>query len=159
MARSTFQIRFEAKNAKMYTHTPHFRNTWKLQCPKSARCCGAKHISMSKCTHTSRSEHFWRLRCRTSARRCGAKHISNSKCTKHLSVEALLEVDMSKRISKSKCAKHTILGALLEVEMSKKYEKVHAQKCKKLTGTEHFWAFRCRFAWQARAKLQNVKVL
>ena len=37
-------------------------------------------------------------------------------------------------------------------------EKVHAavarsifpsQKCKKLTGTEHFWTFRCAFAWPA----------
>ena len=27
---------------------------WKLRCRKSARCCGAKHISKSKCTkHTS----------------------------------------------------------------------------------------------------------
>ena len=38
-------------------------------------------------------------------------------------------------------------------------EKVHvvvarsifpSQKCKKLRGTEHFWTFRCRFAWQAQ---------
>ena len=91
------------------------------------------------------------------------------------------------------CTKHTILGPLLEVEMSKKctplwreahhhvrttfgscdVEKVHAvvarstfrsQKCKKLTGTEHFWTFRCAFAWQAQGIVhllkseQNVRV-
>ena len=53
-------------------------------------------------------------------------------------------------------------------------EKVHAvvvrstvrsQKCKKLTGTEHFWTFRCRFAWQGQRIVhlvkseQNVRVL
>ena len=37
---------------KMYK-THHSRTTWKLRCPKSARRCGAKHISKSKCTkHT-----------------------------------------------------------------------------------------------------------
>ena len=45
-------------------------------------------------------------------------------------------------------------------------EKVHAvvarstfrsQKCKKLTGLEHFWAFRSRSAWQAQGILHVVK--
>ena len=45
-------------------------------------------------------------------------------------------------------------------------EKVHAvvtrstfrsQKCKKLTGAEHFWTFRCRFAWQAQRIVHLVK--
>ena len=31
---------------------------------KSARRCGAKHISKSKCSNTRRSDHFWRFRCR-----------------------------------------------------------------------------------------------
>ena len=59
---------------------------------KIARCCGAKHISKSKCT-----KHFWKLRCRKSARRCDAKHISKSKRTKHTRVGPLLEVEMSKK--------------------------------------------------------------
>ena len=47
-------------------------------------------------------------------------------------------------------------GTRLEVEMSKKCHAVVArstcpsQKCKKLTGTDHFWRFRCRCAWQAQ---------
>ena len=53
-------------------------------------------------------------------------------------------------------------------------EKVHAvlarskfrsQKCKKAKGTEHFWTFRCRFAWQVQGIVhlvrseQNVRAL
>ena len=39
------------------------------------------------------------------------------------------------------------------------------QKCKKQTGSEHLWTFRCRFAWQAQRiahlveSKQNVRVL
>ena len=91
VARSTFR----SENVQNTSASHHF---WKLRCRKSARRCGAKHISKSKCTkHTSASHHFWKLRCRKSARRCGAKHISKSKCTKHLNLAPLLEVEMSKK--------------------------------------------------------------
>ena len=55
---------------KMYKNTPLSDHFWKLRCRKSARRCGAKHISKSKCTKHTRSGHFWKLRCRKSARRC-----------------------------------------------------------------------------------------
>ena len=43
VARSTFRSKHDK--------THHARSTfWKLRCRKSARCCGAKHISKSKCT-------------------------------------------------------------------------------------------------------------
>ena len=46
MARSTFQ----SQNVQNTSTSKHF---WKLQCRKSARRCGAKHVSNSKCTkHT-----------------------------------------------------------------------------------------------------------
>ena len=32
-----------------------------------------------------------------------------------------------------------------------------SEKCKKLRGTEHFWTFRCRFAWQAQGIVHLVK--
>ena len=32
-----------------------------------------------------------------------------------------------------------------------------SQKCKKLRGTEHFWTFRCCFAWQAQGIVHLVK--
>ena len=47
VARSTFP----SQNVQSTPFSDHF---WKLRCQKSARCCGAKHISKSKCTkHTS----------------------------------------------------------------------------------------------------------
>ena len=76
VARSTFASE-ETKNTSGSEHC------WKLRCRKSARRCGLKHISKSKCTkHTSSPDHFWKLRCRKSARRCGVKHISKSMCYK-----------------------------------------------------------------------------
>ena len=109
VARSTFP----SENVQNTPFSDHF---WKLRCRKSARRCGAKHISKSKCTkhtrfgpllevmmskkciqNTSASDHFWKLRCQKSARRCGAKHISKSKCTKHTRFGPLLEVAMSKK--------------------------------------------------------------
>ena len=44
--------------------TPCSDQFWKLRCRRSARRCGAKHISKSKCTKsTTCSRHFWRFRC------------------------------------------------------------------------------------------------
>ena len=46
VARGTFR----SQNVQSTPLSDHF---WKLRCRKSARCCGAKHISKSKCTkHT-----------------------------------------------------------------------------------------------------------
>ena len=100
VARSTFR----SQNVQNTPFSDHF---WKLRCRKSARRCGAKHISKSKCTKhlsvgpllevamskkcmplwrkanvkSSRgSDHFWKSRCRKSGRCCGAKDISKSKC-------------------------------------------------------------------------------
>jgi len=90
--------------------------------------------------NTPGSDHFWKLRCRKSARRCGAKHISKSKCTKHTTVGPLLEVAMSK-----KC---TPLWREAHFEV---------KSVKKLMSSEHFWRFRCRFAWQAQGIMHVVK--
>ena len=76
VARSTFP----SENVQNTPGPDHF---WKLRCRKSARRCGAKHISKSKCTkHTILGpllEVQMSKKCRKSARRCGAKHISKSK--------------------------------------------------------------------------------
>ena len=89
VARSTFW----SQNVQNTPWSDHF---WKLRCRKSARRCGAKHISKSKCTKPM-SDHFWKFRCRKSARRCGAKHISKSKVLKADGLGPLLEVQMSKK--------------------------------------------------------------
>ena len=90
VARSTFP-------SQTVQNTPCSDHFWKLRCRKSARRCGAKHMSKLNVQNTSGSDHFWKLRCRKSARRCGAKHISKSKCAKHTMLGPLLEVAMSKK--------------------------------------------------------------
>ena len=149
-ARSTFR----SQNAQNTQFSDHF---WKLRCGKSARRCGAKHISKSKCTKKPGSDHFWKLRCRKSARRCGAKHISKSKCTKHTRFGPLLEVEMSKKCTPLWREAH------FEVKMYKTHnsrttfgscdvEKVHAvvarstfrsQNVQNTPGSRHFWKLRC----------------
>ena len=131
VARSTFP----SQNVQNTSVSDHF---WKLRCRKSARRCGAKHISKSKCT----------------------KHFSvgpllevemSKKCTP-LWREAHFQVKMyktpypfsdhfwrfrcrksarrcgAKHILKSKVLKTDGLGPLLEVRMSKKYRK-SARRC------------------------------
>ena len=121
VARSTLP----SQNVKNTRGADHF---WHLRCRKSARRCGAKHISKLKTLgvrttfgtwdvekvhavvarstfpsqnvkNTRGADHFWQLRCRKSARRCGAKHISKSKCTKHTMYGPILEVQMSFRVA------------------------------------------------------------
>ena len=85
VARSTFP-------SQHVQNTPLSDHFWKLRCRKSARRCGAKHLSKSKCTkHTMYGRLLDVERCRKSARRCGAKHISKSKCTKYYMFAPLLE--------------------------------------------------------------------
>ena len=120
VARSTFP----SQNVQSTPGSDHF---WKFRCRKSARRCGAKHISKSKCTKHTGSDHFWKFRCRKSARRCGAKHISKSKCTKHHMFAPLLEVRMSKKCTPLWREAH------FQVNMYKTH-----------TCSRHFWRFGCR---------------
>ena len=110
-------------------NTPAPDHFWQLRCRKSARRCGAKHISKSKCT----------------------KHLSVGpllevemwkKCTP-LWREAHLEVKMLKTLGV-----RTTFG-------SSDLEKLHAfvarstfwsQNVKNTRGSDHFWRLRCRFA-------------
>ena len=124
-------------------------------------------------------EHFWKLRCRKRARRCGAKHISKWKCTKHTILGPLLEVAMSKKCTPLWREAHfeVTMYKTLHVRAtfgSSDVEKEHAvvarstfrsQNVKNTRGSDHFWRFRCRFAWQAQGIVhlvkseQNVRVL
>ena len=122
VARSTFP----SQNVQNTPGSDHF---WKFRCRKSARRCGAKHISKSKCT----------------------KHLSvgrllevemSKKCTP-LRREAHFQVKMLKTLG----VRTTFGGSDLE--------KVHAvvarstfwsQNVKNTRGSDHFWRLRCRFA-------------
>ena len=122
VARSTFP----SENVQ---NTPAPDHSWKLQCRKSARRCGAKHVSKSKCTkHTS------------SGPLLAVEMLK--KCTP-LWREAHFEVKMYKA---PQC--RTTFG-------SWDVEKLHAvvarstfrcQNVKNTRGSDHFCRFRCRFA-------------
>ena len=120
VARSTFR----SQNAQNTPFSDHF---WKLRCRKSARRCGAKHMSKSKCTkHTIVGPLL--------------EVAMSKKCTP-LWREAHFEVKMYK-------AHHcrTTFGSC-------DVEKVHAvvarstfpsQNVQNTTCTDHFWKLRCR---------------
>ena len=122
MARSTFP----SQNVQNTPGSDHF---WKLRCRKSARRCGAKHISKSKCTKHRMFAPLLEVR-------------MLKKCTP-LWREAHLQVKMYK-------APHfraTFGGSNVE--------KLHAvvarstsrsKNVQNTRGLDHFWRFRCRFA-------------
>jgi len=153
VARSTFP----SQNAQSTPASDHF---WKLRCWKSARRCGAKHISKSKCTkHTSVGPHL---------------EVEMSKKCTPLWREAHFEVKIYKThhvrtiFGGSDVEKvHAVVArSNFEVKMLKTpgfrttfggsdVEKVHAvagrstfrsQNVKNTRGSDHFWRFRCRFA-------------
>ena len=141
VARSTFR----SQNVQNTPGPDHF---WQLRCRKSARRCGAKHISKSKCTKHTRSGPLL------------AVEISK-KCTP-LWREAHFEVKMYKT--------HQVRTTFGSWDI----EKVHAavarstfrsENVQNTTCSRHFWRFGCRFAWQAQRIVhlvkseQNVKVL
>ena len=121
VARSTFP----SQNVQN-TLSDHF---WKLRCRKSARRCGAKHISKSKCTkHTMVGPLL---------------EVEMSKKFTPLWREAHFEVNMLKTLG----VRTTFGGSDVE--------KMHAvvarstfrsQNVKSTRGSDHFWRFRCRFA-------------
>ena len=110
-------------------NTPSSDHFWKLRCQKSARRCGAKHISKSKCTKHTRS---------------GPRlEVAMSKKCRPLWREAHFEVKMHK----TPYVRATFGGSDVE--------KVHAvvarstfpsQNVKNTRGSDHFWRFRCRCA-------------
>ena len=122
VARSTFR----SQNVQNTPFSDHF---WKLRCRKSARRCGAKHVSKSKCTRHTIVGPLLEV-------------AMSKKCTP-LRREAHVQVKMYKtphvRATFGSCD----------------VEKVHAvvarstfrsQNVKNTTGSDHFWRFRCRFA-------------
>ena len=151
VARSTFP----SQNVQNTPGPDHF---WKLRCRKSARRCGAKHISKWKCTKHTRSGPLLDVEMSKKCTPLWREVHFQVKMLKTLGVRTTFggsDVDFrksarrcgAKHISKSKCTKHTMFGPLLEAQMST-FEKVHAvvarstfrsQKCKKLRVLSLFW--------------------
>ena len=122
VARSTFR----SQNVQNTPCSDHF---WKLRCRKSARRCGAKHISKSKCTKHTRFGPLLEVE-------------MSKKCTP-LWREAHFEVKMYKT--------HQVRTTFGSWDV----EKVHAvvarstfpsENVQNTTCSRHFWRFRCRFA-------------
>ena len=122
VARSTFR----SQNVQSTPFSDHF---WKLRCRKSARRCGAKHISKSKCT----KHHMF----------APLLEVQMSKKCTPLWREAHFEVKMYKALH----VRATFGGSDVE--------KVHAvvarstfrsENVQNTRGSDHFWRFRCCFA-------------
>ena len=122
VARSTFP----SQNVQNTPAPDHF---WQLRCRKSARRCGAKHISKSKCTKHHMFAPLLEVR-------------MLKKCTP-LWREAHFQVKMYQ----TPHVRATFGGSDVE--------KVHAvvarrtfrsNNVKNTRGSDHFWRFRCRFA-------------
>ena len=120
VARSTFP----SQNVQNTPRSDHF---WKLRCRKSARRCGAKHISKSKCTKHTMVGPLLEVE-------------MSKKCTP-LRCEAHFEVKM--------CKTHQVRTTFGSCDV----EKVHAvvarstfrsQNVKNTRGSDHFWRFGCR---------------
>ena len=141
VARSTFP----SQNVQNTPGPDHF---WKLRCRKSARRCGAKHISKWKCTKHTIVGPLLEVE-------------MSKKCTP-LWREAHFQVKMLKTLGV-----RTTFGRC-------DVEKVHAvvarstfpsQNVQSTPCSDHFRRFRCRFAWQAQGIVhlvkseQNVRVL
>ena len=67
--------RSPSQNAQSTSASDHF---WKLRCRKSARRCGTKHISKSKCTKHHMLAPLWRFRCRFAWQAQGIVHLAKS---------------------------------------------------------------------------------
>ena len=138
MARSTFP----SQNVQNTSAPDHF---WKLRCRKSARRCGAKHISKSKCTkHTmfgplleAQMSTFEKVHAVVARSTFPSQNVQNTTCSDHF---WRLRCRLSKKCTplwreahfQVKSVKTDGLGPLLEVKMLKKYRK-SVRRC----GTKH----------------------
>ena len=120
VARSTFR----SQNVQNTSASDHF---WKLRCRKSARFCGAKHISKWKCTkHT----------------RCGpllAVEMSK-KCTP-LWREAHFQVKMYKTHHGRTTFGSWDVEKMHAVVAQRPFRSQHVENTR---GSDHFWRFGCR---------------
>ena len=136
---------------------------------------------LKKCTSLWREAHFevkmvktphvrstWKLRCSKSAWHCGAKHISKSKCSKHLSVGALLEVEIFKKCTSMwreahfeiKNVKPWRSWSTLKLRCRKSARHCGAKHMAKRTQCPgHFWTLNCTTRPQQQQQQQQLQQL
>ena len=118
--------KFPSQNEKNTPTSDHF---WKLRCRKSARRCGAKHMSKSKCTkHVSFGPIFDVQR----SKKCTvlwheakfpSQNVQSTPTSDHFLTfrgRKSARRCSAKHMSKSECTKHTNVGPLFDVQRSKK---------------------------------------
>ena len=117
VARSTFR----SQNAQSTPFSDHF---WKLRCRKSARRCGAKHISKSKCTKHLSVGPLLEVEM---SKKCTPKHISKVKMYKtHLCRTTFGSSDVEKV--------HAVVAR----------STFRSQNAQSTPFSDHFWKLRCR---------------
>ena len=165
VGRSTFR----SQNVQ---NTPFSDHSWKLRCQKSARHCGAKHISKSKCTKTHHvrttfgSWHVEKVHAVVARSTFRSQNVQNTPCSDHFwLLNCLKSVRHCGAQHMSKLKWYNTLQ-LRNTFGSCSVEKVHtvvaqstcrSQNVKNSTCSRHFWTFRCRFAWQAQGIVDLVK--
>ena len=129
VARSTFP----SQNVQNTPGSDHF---WKLRCRKSARRCGAKHISKSKCTKHTRSgpllevemskkcTPLWR-EAHFEVKMYKAHHVRTTFGGSDVDFRKSARPCGAKHISKSKCTKHQGFGPLFAVQMLLRFTRLH----------------------------------
>ena len=138
VARSTFP----SQNVQNTPGPDHF---WKLRCPKSVRCCGAKHISKWKCTNHTRCGPLLEVEM---SKKCTPlwreAHFQIKMYKTHQlrttfgswDVEKVHAVVERSTFPSENVQKHTMVGPLLEVQISK--------KCTPLWHEAHFQVKMCK---------------
>ena len=157
VARSTFW----SQNVQSTPWSDHF---WKLRCRKSARRCGAKHISKSKCTKhhmfapllESEMSSFEKVHAVMARSTFPSQNTQNTPCSDHfwsLKCRVLKKCTPLWREAQFQVKMYTTLHVRATFGGSD-IEKVHAvvarstfpsQNVQNATCSRHFWRFRCRF--------------
>ena len=167
VARSTFG----SETAKSTSRSEHF---WKLSCRKSARRCGPKHISKSKVLKTDGFKELLELLEVDMLKKCTplwrqANLEVNMYKTHHvqstfgswdvekslLSHEAHVKVKMYKTPQPRSTFGSSDVGKVHAVVARSTFRRQNDKK--NTRGSDHFWKFRCRFAWQAQGIVDLVK--
>ena len=117
VARSTFP----SQNAQNTPLSDHF---WKLRCRKSARRCGAKHLSKSKCTKHTMVGPLLEVEM--------SKKCTPLWCEAHFQVKMLKALGVRTNVENV----HAVVARSI----------FQSQNVKNTRGSDHFWRFRCRFA-------------
>ena len=127
VARSTFR----SQNVQNTTCSRHF---WKLRCQKSARRCGAKHISKSKCTKHTRFGPLLEVQMSKKCTPLWREAHFEVKMYKTLHVRATFggsdvekvhAVAARSTFRSQNVKKHQGFGLLLEVQMSLRFTTLH----------------------------------